>query len=256
MGDWLFRLGTEGQLATWLVASCLLYMLSAQLAWQYRFPGRTDFLGQWIDDWRDHVLAPWAGEVTRFIYYLGIPVAVAMLGLLRADLLGINGAQWVPDQSAQGFLWKDWLRGIGLAVGAVAVVAAVWTIGRAASTRAGLSALRPRGARPLWQQWLETLYCQAHWAFYRTGPILWLNDPYWGTFAGLVLVLFEMGLDPAFWWALKSTETAAPVLFRVGAAWVSALIFVETHNLWLTGATHLVMVTLLRPQHSQDAWQV
>jgi len=255
MGDWFLHLNIEGQLATWLVAACLLYMLSAQLAWQYRYPGRVDRLGRWIDRWRNHPFIPWMGESVRLIYYLGIPLAAAMIGLLRADVLGINGTDWVSGASVQGFVWKDWTRGAGLAMAAVLGMAGAWFIGRAASRWAGLDVINQRGTYSLWQRGLEVLYWQVHWAFYRSGPILWLGDPYWGAFIGLGIALFEIGLDPAFWWALKSAETAGPALFRVGVAWISALVFLETQNLWLTAAAHAALVALLRPRQALDAWQ-
>jgi hypothetical protein len=255
MGDWFLHLNIEGQLATWLVASCLLYMLGAQLAWQYRHPGRVDRLGRWIDHWRDQPFVAGLGESVRLLYYLGIPLAAAMIGLLRADVFGISGTDQVNGASVQGFLWKDWTRGAGLATAAVLGMAAAWLIGGAASRRAGLDAMNQGGTYSLWRRGLEVLYWQVHWAFYRSGPIFWLDDPYWGVFIGLGIALFEIGLDPAFWWALKSAETAGPALFRVGVAWISALVFLETHNLWLTAAAHAALVALLRPRQVHDVWQ-
>jgi hypothetical protein len=98
---------------------------------------------------------------------------------------------------------------------------------------------------PLWQRLLSVLYDQIHWAFYRSGPILWLGDLYWGTFAGFALAALEAGLNPALRWALKSPETASTPLLRLSSAWISALLFVATQNLWLTLATHLILEGLL-----------
>lgn len=266
MGEWFIELGYEAQLATWLVASFLLYTLSSQLAWQFQWyfpsglfsPGaasqhstseryweRDYGLGRLINRLRRFFFNPWAEELIRLIYYLGIPFLAAVNGLLGADLLGISGTDWLDSRSAQGFLWEDWMEGVGLAVAALLAVVGVWFSARLVSRWAGLAPVTLPLHAPLWQRLLHAVYDQVHWAFYRSGPILWLNDLYWGTFAGLALVLLEAALNPALWWALKSPATAGPALFRLGMAWVSALLFLATRNLWLTAGVHLVLAALL-----------
>ncbi len=258
MSELFVRLGHEGQLVTWLVASFLLYTLASQLAWQShwvvlggffsgsdRYDGRDDGSSDLVERLRHHPLVPWVEETIRLIYYLGIPFIAAVSGWLGADLMGISGASWVDGQSIQGFLWEDWARGIGLATAAVLAMAGVWFAGRLLARRAGLMPVSQGLPGPLWQRLLDVFYFQIHWAFYRSGPILWLDDPYWGIFAGLALVLLEAGLNPALWWALRSPETAGPPLIRLGMAWISALVFLATRNLWLTTAAHLVLVGLI-----------
>jgi hypothetical protein len=242
MSEWFIRLGYEGQLATWLVASLLLYTLASQIVWQYRYPGRQDRLGRLIDRVRDRPFVPWMEAAIRFIYYLGIPFMASISGLLGADLLGISGSDWVEGKSAQGFLWEDWAQGLGLAVTAVLAMWGVWLAGRLLSRRAGLTPVKPAISRPIWGRLLNVLYDQIHWSFYRSGPMLWLDNPYWGIFAGLALVLLEVGLNPALWWALKSPDTAGPILARLAVAWISAFLFLATHNLWLTTVAHLALM--------------
>jgi hypothetical protein len=248
VNEWFARLGYQDQLAAWLVASFLLYILASQIAWQYRYPGRDDGLGRLIGRVREQPFISWVGEATRLVYYLGIPFMAAINGLLRADLLGLDGTDWVPPgggKSMRGFLWEDWVRGLGLVVALVLAMGGVWFFGRLASRRAGLTGVRLGIPGPAWQRLLGVLYDQVHWAFYRSGPLLWLDDPYWGVFAGLALVLLEAGLNPSLWWALKDPATAGPALIRLGTAWISALLFLATHNLWLTAAAHLALIGLL-----------
>lgn len=245
MSDWQAWLGNEGQLAVWLAASFLLYVVASWVAWQYRYPGQEDWWGRNIDRVRDRPFIPWTVEIIRFIYYLGIPFAAAIIGLLGDDLLGFSGIPWAQQgQGVLGFLWEDWARGLGLAATAVLGTWGLWLTGRALSRRAGLTPAPLGVTGPLWERLLGILYDQVHWAFYRSGPTLWFGDVYWGVFVGLALVMLETGLNPAFWWALKNPGTAGPWLTRLGIAWISALLFLATQNLWLTIATHLVLMGL------------
>ena len=266
MNEWFAGLGSEGQLATWLVASFLLYVLASQLIWQSHWflrsanpamdavspPLSADRqwpdgrISDWIDRVRDHPLFPWALELVRLVYYLGLPFLAAVNGLLRADLLGISGTDWAAGDSLQGFRWEDWARGIGWAAGAILIAGAVWLLARQQARKAELTPVVQGISGPLWVRWLDTLYDQVHWAFYRSGPTLWFGNLYWGTFAGLGFALLELALNPALWWKLRSPETAGPVLIRLGLAWVTALLFLATQNLWLTAGVHLVLASLLR----------
>lgn len=253
MIEWFVELGYQGKLAAWLAASFLLYFFATQLAWQYRHPGREDVLGRGIDRVRGQPFTPLLGETIRFIYYLGIPFLTVVTGVLGADLLGISGTDWVNGQSIRGFLWQDWARGLGLAATAVLAMWGVWLVGRATSHRSGLMSATLSVSSPSWQRLLSVFYDQIHWAFYRSGPVLWLGDPYWGVFAGLALVLLETGLNPALRWALQGPESAGPPLIRVGMAWVSALLFLMTRNLWLTTAAHLALIVLIADNRTPTA---
>lgn len=254
------ELGHAGQLATWLAVSFSLYALASQLAWQFRWAlqsARHDTDGHPEDAWRlltraqGWPLMPWLEQAARFGYYLGIPFLAATSGAIGTDLLGIRGSEWVAGKSFQGFLREDWARGAGLATVAVMATWSVWLAGRLLARRQKLAPLPTRLPGNAWQRLLDALYDQIHWAFYRSGPILWLDDVYWGVFAGLALVLLEATLNPAHRWALQDPETAAPPLLRLSIAWTSALLFLATRNLWLTLAAHLALVGLLSA-HYQD----
>jgi hypothetical protein len=269
MTDWFVNLGYDVQLATWLVASVLLYVIASQIAWytQWASPGldtagavvsfaeddRVDNLdpegeARWVGTlqrFRQQPLYPWVDEAARFGFYVGIPFLAMISGWLGADLLGISGTSWVEGKSAQGFLWEEWARGAGMATLAVLALTGVWLVARLVAHRGRLESITHYTSVSLWQRLLDVFYLQIHWAFYRSGPILWLNDLYWGTFVGLALFFFESALNPALWWSLKSPETAGATLFRLGTAWISALLFLATRNLWLTMAAHLVLTVVL-----------
>jgi hypothetical protein len=257
MSEWFLGFTYEGQLAAWLVASFLLYGIATQLSWHVRWYSASDEfnaeehstknvgLGQPDERLWHTLFTPWVEETLRFAYYLGIPFLAAVSGLLGADLLGIAGTAWTDEQSVQGFLWEDWTQGAGLALATMAAMAGAWFAGRLISRRNQLQPVTVALSGPLWHRLLHAIYDQVHWAFYRSGPILWSGDVYWGTFAGLALVLLEAAINPALWWALKSPETAGSPLFRLGMAGVSALLFLATQNLWLTLAVHLILAALL-----------
>ncbi len=247
MSEWFIGLGYGGKLAIWLMASFLLYTLASQLAWQSQWivPGRDDRLGRLIDRVRGQPFTPWIREAIRLVYLLGIPFTAAINGLLAADLLGLSGTDWAQGQGVQGFLWEDWARGLGLVMTTVLATRVVWFAAHLFSRRAGLSPVTSGIPGRTWQRLLDVLYEQVHWAFYRSGPILWLDDLYWGTFAGFVLVLLEAMLNPALRWALKSPQMAGALLTRLAMAGISTLLFLATQNLWLTTAAHLILIGLL-----------
>lgn len=277
MSEWFIGLGYGAQLATWLAASFLLYTIAAQLAWQFQWhfssesaspgavsppsisdrDGEQDFGNRRLVSYlRVVFVSPWIEELIRLLYYLGIPFLAAVNGLLGADLLGISGTDWAVGESVQGFPWDDWVQGVGLATASTLSVLGVWFAGRLTSRRAGLVPMQLALHGPLWQRLLHALYDQVHWAFYRSGPILWLDDVYWGTIGGLALVLLETTLNPAFRWALRNPETAGPPLFRLGMAWVTAFLFLATRNLWLTAGVHLVLAGLLGGEKASGYFRV
>ncbi len=251
MRELYVELGHTGQLAAWLAASFSLYALAAQLAWQLRWALQSAHDHPEYDQglWRllDWPFMPWLEQAARFGYYLGIPFLAATSGAIGADLLGIRGSEWVAGKSFQGFLQEDWARGAGLATLSVLATWSVWLAGRLLARRQKLAPLPTRLPGSAWQRLLDALYDQVHWAFYRSGPILWLDDVYWGVFAGLALVLLEAALNPAHRWLLEDPETAATPQLRLGLAWTSALLFLATRNLWLTMAAHLALVGLFSP---------
>jgi hypothetical protein len=159
--------------------------------------------------------------------------------------MGITGTDWIEGQSAQGFLWEDWARGAGLAIVAILGVWLLWLLPRWVAPKAGLAPAANIPLAPMWRRLLDVFYLELHWAFYRSGPILWLGNLYWGTFLGAGLALLEGVLNPGLWQMLRHPRTAFPALMWLTTAWVSALLFLATQNLWIVMAAHLVLALLL-----------
>jgi len=78
----------------------------------------------------------------------------------------------------------------------------------------------------------EAIYHQAHWAFYRE-PFVLLLGVGLGTWAGLIPVAAEALVNPARWTDLQSPARGRDLLIRVGLAVLSALLFIQTQNIWL-----------------------
>ncbi len=239
MSDWYTQIGPPGQLAVWLGASFLLYVLTTQLVWQYRYPGRPDLLGRWIDQTRGRWIIWLAGEVGRLVYFLGLPFLAAQSGLLGNDLLGLTGTDWGADKNTLGFLWSEWAEGLGLVVAVGLATWLLFALAAWAARRAGLDLFQFEEEEivqaPLGYRLLGALYDQVHWAFYRCGPLLWFDQLYYGVFVGLLIALIELGLNPAVYYQLEERQ----VWVRLALAWISALLFLATRNFWLSLVLHL-----------------
>jgi hypothetical protein len=93
---------------------------------------------------------------------------------------------------------------------------------------------------------IEILYQEAHWAFYRAGPILWLDDFYWGSFFGLLLALIEGWSNPRVRANVRDVTRADAPLWSGSIAIVSAIVFIFTQNAWYCLIVHLFLDLGLR----------
>jgi len=84
---------------------------------------------------------------------------------------------------------------------------------------------------------LDAVYLQAHWAFYRSW-LLGMLGPYYGVFAGFLLVALEWltGWALARGWARPGGWESAINLAAM--AWTTTILFLVTNNLWLCMAMH------------------
>lgn len=221
-------------LAVILGLSIAIYTLGANLAWVARrhWTMRSGRLGRVTLRLSTSRVARVIGEITRWLYYLAFPWATLMLGYTTTRALGI---------------WRmDWLAGIVpvalLALGAGAVMVWVW--------RPYARTVHPHAIDETGWNWarqiVEAFYQQAHWAFYRSAPILWLGDGYWGTVFGLGLILIEGWSNPSVRAHVEEITRADAPLWSAGLAIVSALVFILTQNTWYCLIVHLILVLVLR----------
>jgi hypothetical protein len=231
--DFLYSLEPRRALAVSLGTSIALFALAANVAYANRIPKpRPGRLGRLLT-WVTTASIPRAlGELLRWAYYLVLPWATLMLGYNSVRALGVWNLNWLeplPQLAA-------------LAVGAIAVCIWIW--------RPYARAEHPHAIDESGWNWarhiVEVIYQEAHWAFYRSGPIGWLGDAYWGSFFGLVLIFVEGWSNPVVRNNARDITRADAPLWSGSLAIISAIIFIFTQNSWYCLAVHLVLDLGLR----------
>ncbi|MCS6848352.1 MAG: hypothetical protein RMN52_11655 [Anaerolineae bacterium] len=173
-------------------------------------------------------------EVALFMYHIGLPFLALIGGALSVDLLGLGAIAVEGAPTLAGFTPRDWMRSsIAAALAAGFVLIVVWMARRAAGAPPSLSTNIP-GLLPILR---DAAYAEVHWAFYRAPFALLLQDAYWGTAAGFVLVATE--------WLLMRWLRRAPAhadrphtLTMTCCALTSGLLYLIARNLWLMIAAH------------------
>lgn len=213
--------------AGFLLASVLLYVLGANAAWHYRFaPG-----GEFSQYLRRFAHSNWARalyEVWRLVYYVGLPYVALYLGWVDLRAMGLGFLDW-----AKGLRWA-----IVLALATWSLLMFVWVPYLRATSKI------PVRLNLEWQTWsrrvVEVVFMQAHWAFYRAACILLLatsfpdaSAVYWGTCAGIVLIVLEAWADPRVRRHIAQLGEGEAALWSAGQAVINGVGFILTRNVWL-----------------------
>ncbi len=231
-----FERGEPRTMATSLViASILLYVVGANIAWYYRVsPGGR--LARRIRLLAASNPARALYEIWRLLYYVGVPYAALYLGWVDVRAMGLGFLDW-----ARGLRWT-----IVLALATWSLLMFVWVpYLRATATmpvRLDLKSLT-------WsRRVVEVVYMQAHWAFYRAACILLLASVvaddaavYWGTSAGIALSFLEAWADPRLRRHVAQFGEGELALWSTGQAVVNAVGFILTRNVWLLALIHLAL---------------
>ncbi len=213
--------------------SIVFYALAANIGWANRNPGFSR-AGRFINWTRAHWLPRAARALLRWAYYLLLPYATLALGYNNARAMGLWNLDWLAHAGSA----------LALAFGAAIVFVWVWKPYARTEHPDAVESSGWGRARHL----IEIFYQQVHWAFYRSGPILWLsNDFYWGSFCGLALAFIEGWTNPRARDSVRDITRADTPLWTGSVAIVSALIFIFTQNFWYALATHLLLDFGLRP---------
>lgn len=215
-----------------LVVSIILYTAGANIAWRYRF-FPSGQLSQTINRLASSNWSRALYEIWRFVYYVGLPYGALFLG-------------WV-DLRAMGLGFLDWPRGlrwaIVLALATWSFLMFVWVPYLRATSKI------PVKLNPDWLPWsrrvVEVIFMQAHWAYYRAACILLLTTilpdaaaVYWGTSAGIALVLLEAWADPRVRRHIAQFGEGEAALWSAGQAIINGVGFILTRNVWLLALLH------------------
>jgi hypothetical protein len=220
--------------ALWVVFSIGFYALGVDITWHYRRP-RPGRLGRWARMIKNWPYRQWLLESVRFLYYIGIPYAALLRGVVLPRLMGLTHL--------------DWVKGIGLGIvlggGTFLLLALIWWwYARAidalpfAARREQETSLEFAGSANGWILLREVIYLETHWAFYRSAAILLLDNHYAGVFLGFLLVTLEWSINPAWRTDLSLPWRSVGVLVRWSMAFVMAIIFLFIRNLWLLVPIH------------------
>lgn len=249
--DWLTYL-TLSPLA-WILGSLLLYVAGSHLTLflEHLSPSSTWLLAHL----RRSLWGITGSMLLRLAYFVGIPYLALILGVVGPRNLGLTiGPDWGSSLST------------GIKLGLAAMLAIAVSMGYYAYTTRDFARREQRGLttetaklqiRFGWSLVLIDIICQeAHWALYRAGPTLLLNDTYAGSLIGLVLVLLEIYANPRHRYALSQAGQAEYILLNIQCAVVSTVLYLFIGSLWACTIIHLgitvVMAALLGRVY--DGW--
>lgn len=171
-------------------------------------------------------------ELFRWLFYLGIPYAALLAGILNPRVLGIT----LPARST----WQP-LAFFGVLF-IVLLGAGWWHYTRVRPSRATPNITADWRGDPFgWARlWPDIVLHQSHWAFYRALPVAYVAG-FAGPFLGVILVLIEWGMDPLWWRALTRPRLLPPVALRLALVVISAFGFAVSGSSLPGLALHLVL---------------
>lgn len=221
-------MSSQVTLAITIGISILIYILACHGVVYYRLHPQTAFV-VWLARTicRPHP-GNWLYQVARFAYYVGIPYVALRQGIASAQMMGLG--EWNGK-------FEDVLISIGLSGTAVVLFALAW------SARVHSLALPEMPISSRKRHWLmatlDILYLEVHWAFYRSGPILWLGGDYYaGSILGLALIWTEGLFDPALRAGLRRPETSLRIAISWGTSLCMTMVFFFSRSLWIVIPAH------------------
>jgi hypothetical protein len=242
----------------WLAGSFLVALLWTNLSWLYAPWVEDDGTGETSRSLAETIVRRVGGgrfsstvyQVLRLVYYVGIPAAALFWGrdAVVGRFLGLQPLL-LPDSGGTGqgldiaANWSAWLHDLGWAAGVTA--ASIGLLALASLThRKALSNVQTEEARSerpsVSVAAREALYHETHWAFYRNAPIVAFG-PYWGPWAGFLLVGLQAAANPHWRSSLRDPGAAWPELRRAALAVVSTVLFLRTQNLWMAFFVHTII---------------
>jgi hypothetical protein len=144
-----------------------------------------------------------------------------------------------------GLVNQEWLRDLTLSlpmgVGSLLVLLFLRSLALWREKAAPGGVIPSEPAPPFWVTLRESVYQEIHWAFYRSAPLLTVDDQLQGIALGLGIVALEAWLNPAWRERWRHPRLAATALRTAGLAVTMAVVFGITNNLWITLGLHIAV---------------
>ncbi len=193
---------------------------------------------------RSTFMGRFAEQVGRFIYYIGLPYAALLTQALSAIDLGFMGNSGSINGSILGWVSADWLHGLN----------AILTIGLIALFSIGLAARQmSRSGSPLGVDVrsagliiIDSVYSEAHWAFYRAAPFILFDNVYLAALISLVLVGLELLVSIVRNGLGGQPEDKQSWLGQILLLTMSATLYILMRNIWLIIVLHISLELLLK----------
>jgi hypothetical protein len=210
----------------WIATSVLLSALFNGFTWRSHSAGS-----------KKHSLLQWPlslfREVGRFLYFVGLPYVALLSGLIPATEIGLVNREWLRDLTLS----------LPLGLGALLILMLLRALAMWREKTAPGGAAPSEPPSPFWTRLRESVYQEIHWAFYRSAPLLVLEERAQGIALGLGIVALEAWLDPAWRERWRHPPLASTALRTAGLTVLMAVIFGMTGNLWITLGLHLAVET-------------
>jgi hypothetical protein len=235
----------------WLNVSLVIALLASAFRWFLERPHLLGFRAN--ANFTPHPVweIPWIIQPLRLLYAVGIPAAALLWrGALTSSGLGLKPF-WTVDQalSTASGSWNIWVRDLGwMCVFACGFWTLIAIADRSAKRLSPPHTTRSTMRRSLSVSLREAVYHQVHWAFYRE-PFVLLFGVGMGAWAGLLPVAGEALLNPARWTDLQSSTRGRDLIIRAGLAVLSAMLFIQTQNIWLMLLADTSLTWLLGQKH-------
>ncbi len=250
------------QLVAYVFVSIILWMVAAQLSRR-----RTSI------SWTRLLSEGWAASIVRFAYYIGLPYAALILGVVPGRYLGLVGLDRLQAKGSPltGFAsasdaWQllfqlrddvslvilDWLPDVGrlasLAVAMLLLLSATWLgYGRFRyHLTAGLGLSLTSTPKTQDVSGIHVVYQAVHWSFYRSAVWLLTDDLYLGVVGGVLLVAGEWVLEPGWIDREQHTLSREVLLIDAGVLTATSVIFLFVPNLWLLLPIHWLLAIASR----------
>jgi hypothetical protein len=256
------------ELNLWIALSILIYAISVNLAWRWRRP-RPGQLAVWIEKFKKWPPSGWLLQLLRFAYHVGLPFCLLLnrdaversLGRLPGLGFLMRGVLLPRAMGLGGLTTSEWFAGVGvgivLGLGAFLLIAlGWWYVTRSLRELSGEQVaspdpgamvgeptvtLSPLPSQAWWVILWETIYAEMHRAFYRAGPIILLDNYYAGVFLGFLVLNLEWWTNPVWRHSWGPMGQRQDVVARWSLAFVMAIVFLFTRNLWLVITLHWVI---------------